>query len=330
MRFFVGLHQPSDARHFDAAFVSVNRLRGRKRPFAVQDWIMDSGAFSTIATHGGYPHGVEEYAGQIHRWQSCGNLLAAVSQDFMCEPAMLAKTGLSVADHQRLTIERYDALRPLVADVYVMPVLQGYTPAEYVSHLRQYGARLTAGMWVGVGSVCKRNGDVRAIEAVLLAIHAERPDLRLHGFGLKTTALQSGLVRELLETADSMAWSFSARKQGRNANDWREAERFVRRIDGMVAPDEVFAQIRRCVDDLDAVDNGEKWRDKGLFLRIHDALIVPAHHLGREQRQPPRHDGGGGRDLRGGRPAGLGRGGPPTRPLFRSAVKSNRDCPPLR
>ena len=38
---------------------------------------------------------------------------------------------------------------------------------------------------------------------------------------------------ELLETADSMAWSFSARKQGRNGNDWREAARFVRRIDGM-------------------------------------------------------------------------------------------------
>ena len=43
MRFFTGLHQPSDARHFDAAFVSVNRLRKRKCPFAVGDWIMDSG-----------------------------------------------------------------------------------------------------------------------------------------------------------------------------------------------------------------------------------------------------------------------------------------------
>lgn len=233
VRFFVGLHQPSDARHFDAAFISVNRLRQRKGPFVVGDWIMDSGAFSTIVTHGGYPCGVEEYAAQIARWRTNGRLLAAVAQDFMCEPAMLAKTGLTIADHQRLTIERYDALLPLVGGVYIMPVLQGYRPEEYVSHIQQYGDRLSPGMWVGVGSVCKRNGDVAAIEAVLVAIHRARPDLLLHGFGLKTTALRSGLVRALLFTADSMAWSFAARRSGRNANDWREAARFVAEIDGM-------------------------------------------------------------------------------------------------
>lgn len=194
---------------------------------------MDSGAFSSILRHGGYPHGVDEYAGQIARWRHCGRLLAAVAQDFMCEPAMLARTGLTVADHQRLTIERYDALLPLVEGVYVMPVLQGYSPMDYVAHVEQYGARLKPRMWVGVGSVCKRNGDVKAIEAVLVAIQRARPDLRLHGFGLKTTALRSGLVRELLHTADSMAWSFAARMKGRNANDWREAARFVADIDGM-------------------------------------------------------------------------------------------------
>ncbi len=46
MRFFTGLHQPSDAMHFDSAFISVNRLRSRKGPFVVGDWIMDSGAFT--------------------------------------------------------------------------------------------------------------------------------------------------------------------------------------------------------------------------------------------------------------------------------------------
>jgi hypothetical protein len=232
VRFFVGLHQPSDAKHFAASFVSVNRLRRRKGPFQVKDWIMDSGAFSTILTHGGYPDGVEEYAAQINRWKACGRLLAAVSQDYMCEPAMLEITGLTVAEHQRLTIERYDALLPLVDGVTVLPVLQGYKPDEYVSHIRQYGSRLGHGMWVGVGSVCKRNSDVGAIEAVLLAIHGERPDLRLHGFGLKATALGSGLVRALLATADSMAWSFAARRNGRNANDWREAMQFVNNIEG--------------------------------------------------------------------------------------------------
>lgn len=191
---------------------------------------MDSGAFTEISTHGEYRSSVTEYADQIARWKGNGNLLAAVSQDYMCEQLILGRTGLTIAEHQRLTIKRYVELIGCQTGVYIMPVLQGYAPEDYVSHIRQYGRLLAIGAWVGVGSVCKRNGDIGAIEAVLLAIKAERSDLRLHGFGLKTTALSSGLVNRLLETADSMAWSFHARKNGRNANDWREAKRWTDRI----------------------------------------------------------------------------------------------------
>src|SRR4051812_4830852 len=229
MMFFVGLHQPSDAKHFDRAFVSVNRLRGRRKAVGATEWIMDSGAFTEISTHGRYRHSVEEYAAEINRWASDPALLAAVSQDYMCEPFIIEKTGLSVEEHQRLTIERYDALLPLVS-VYVMPVLQGYAADDYVRHLEMYGDRLARGAWVGVGSICKRNTNVSSVEGILTAIKARRPDLRLHGFGLKTTALASGIVRDALHTADSMAWSFAARKQGRNANDWREARNFVDRL----------------------------------------------------------------------------------------------------
>lgn len=234
MDFFVGMHQPSDAAKVKRAFISVNRLRSRKSDFKVNDWIMDSGAFTTIVKHRGYPEGVEEYAAQIKRWSNCGNLLAAVAQDYMCEAQMLEHTGMTIAEHQRLTIERYDALMACdTGGVTIIPVLQGYAPEDYVSHIRQYGDRLKPGMWVGVGSVCKRNGDPSSIEQVLLAIKRERPDLRLHGFGLKVTALGSGLVRELLHTADSMAWSFAARKQGRNGNDPQEAIAYVNKINDM-------------------------------------------------------------------------------------------------
>jgi hypothetical protein len=54
---------------------------------------MDSGAFTTIQKHHGYPHPVKEYADQIRRWKDNGNLLAAVSQDYMCEKFMLELTG---------------------------------------------------------------------------------------------------------------------------------------------------------------------------------------------------------------------------------------------
>jgi hypothetical protein len=86
-----------------------------------------------------------------------------------------------------------------------------------------------------------------AIEEVLMAIKRERPDLLLHGFGVKVTALRSGLIRSLLHTADSMAWSFQARKQGRNANDWREAAAFAARIRTMPVQHSLFEQLMAVV-----------------------------------------------------------------------------------
>ena len=237
VKFYVGLHQPADAQHFPLACISINRLRGRRKAVDCGDVLVDSGAFTELANHGKYRHSVEEYAAEIRRLHEAGvvNISAAVAQDYMCEPWMLAKTGLTIPEHQRLTIERYDALMACELPVPVLPVLQGFTPAEYVDHIRQYGARLKFGAWVGVGSVCKRQGDPSAIVAVLQAVHAERPDLRLHGFGVKKTSLVHPGVRELLYSADSMAWSFAARKQGRNANDWREAANFVEAINAATA-----------------------------------------------------------------------------------------------
>lgn len=223
------LHHAAKVR---AAFISVHRLqRRRSADFPVRTWIIDSGAFSTIVKHGGFPHPVEQYAAQIRKFRHNGRLLRAVAQDYMCEPFMLAKTGLTVVEHQRLTIERYDALLACdTAGVAIMPVLQGYAPQDYVAHIRAYGHRLLPRMWVGVGSVCKRNSNPDAIAAVLLAIHRERPDLRLHGFGVKIAALISQLVRDLLFSADSMAWSFAARYEGRDAHNPAEAHRHARKV----------------------------------------------------------------------------------------------------
>lgn len=217
MKFYVGMHMPSKADKVDRAFVSVNVLSKRKSGFPVKDWIMDSGAFTTISKHGGYPEPVSVYADQIRRWKDNGNLVAAVSQDYMCEEHMLERTGMNVRRHQELTIERYDALLAEDTGVYIMPVLQGYTPVSYVEHIRMYGDRLKPGMYVGVGSVCKRNQDPSSIVMVLKAIKKERPDLRLHGFGVKTTALAWEYVRDNLESADSMAWSFAARYEKKTA-----------------------------------------------------------------------------------------------------------------
>lgn len=228
MKFYTGVHGVHLARHIDRAFISVNILRSKNRQsyFEVGEWIMDSGAFTEISNHGHFRYSVEEYAGWINKFAGCGKLELAVAQDYMCEPFILKITGHSVPEHQRLTVERYDALLPL-STVTVMPVLQGYQPEEYACHVDMYGERLKNEMRVGVGSVCKRNADPAAIVAVLEAVKKRRPDLRLHGFGLKTTALQNAYIMSMLYSADSMAWSFAARKQGRDANSGTEAANFT-------------------------------------------------------------------------------------------------------
>ena len=108
-----------------------------------------------------------------------------------CEPFILEKTGMTVEEHQQKTISRYDELLRCDTGVYIMPVLQGYEPSDYVRHIRLYGKE---GDWLrGRGlalGLSARNGNIRAIEEVLLAIHHARPDLRLHGFGLKSTSSQ--------------------------------------------------------------------------------------------------------------------------------------------
>lgn len=246
MRFFVGLHQPHNAVHFleTCCFISVNRLRRRRGPFPVGDWIMDSGAFSELSRKqavgadgqllpNDYRHPPEEYASQIVRWKSNGRLLAAVSQDKMCEPFILEKTGLTIPIHQRQTIERYDRIVAADTGVYIMPVLQGYASYEYVGHIRQYGSRLAPFAWTGVGSICKRNSDPLAVWRVLAAIKEERPDLRLHGFGLKITSLMYQPIRDLLYSSDSMAWSFHARMHNGSGNDWRDAKDFAEKIEGV-------------------------------------------------------------------------------------------------
>jgi hypothetical protein len=241
VKFFIGLHQCRLVRHFRRACVSINALKRhgimRKSPVPVQtdtEILLDSGAFTELALHGEYRQSPFAHAqtlgAAIRLFHNCN--LIAVAQDYMCEPFMLKKTGGTVRDHQRLTIERYDQLMLHGPPCPVMPVLQGYEMVDYVRHLHNYGTRLRVGAWVGIGSVCKRNRRPHEIVHILDAIKRERPDLRLHGFGVKKTALLHPGVRDLLHSADSMAWSFHHRRTrtGR-ANDWRAADEFRQEVE---------------------------------------------------------------------------------------------------
>ncbi len=240
MIFFTGIQNISHAEKVDCSFISINRLTGvrkRKSDFNAKTWIMDSGAFSQVSKDGDHSLTAEEYANQIKRWSRCGILVRAVSQDYMCEDFILEKLGRTVDEHQFMTTRNYRELikemEILGCDTPIMPVLQGYDPEEYATHVRDYGSLLKQNAWVGVGSICKRNSNPESIVDVLNAILEIRPDLRLHGFGIKKTCLQDSSIRDRLFSADSMAWIYDLWKANQKNYELSGALKFKNKIETM-------------------------------------------------------------------------------------------------
>jgi hypothetical protein len=194
-------------------FVSHRRFTRLKRlPVARADWALDSGGFTELSMFGEWRTSSADYVAAVRRYRDeVGRLAWASPQDWMCEPFMIAKTGLSVAEHQRRTVENYVRLRDMAPDLPFVPVLQGWTLDDYLACVEQYeraGVDLLAEHTVGVGSVCRRQ-HAADVAAIISELHSR--GLRLHGFGVKTRGLRS--YAPLLASADSMAWSFRGRHE---------------------------------------------------------------------------------------------------------------------
>ncbi len=210
-RFYLGTHEVAWLARTDAPlFVSHRRLVERRR--ALGAWALDSGGFTELSLHGRWTTSPAAYAAAVRRYRDeIGGLAWAAPQDFMCEPFMLARTGLTVRQHQERTVANLLELRALAPDLPFVPVLQGWGLADYVHHCIELydraGVDLRAEPVIGLGSVCRRQstGEIHAIVESLAWL-----GLRLHGFGVKTSGL--GRYAEHLASADSLAWSYDARR----------------------------------------------------------------------------------------------------------------------
>lgn len=245
--FYLGIHRPQWL--FDRAMRSVPLFLSYRQMAALQDrralapaatsWCLDSGGFMELSKHGRWTVDARRYATAVQRFRrEVGGLRWAAVMDWMTEPAILKKTGASCELHQSRTIDSYIELRSLAPEVPWAPVLQGWAVGDHERHLDEYlrrGIDLTEAPIVGVGSVCRRSETMRA--AGFLADLAAA-GLSLHAFGYKTSGLRQivGAVRPfgidplpfrdpavgryasvplwtLLRSADSMAWSLSARME---------------------------------------------------------------------------------------------------------------------
>lgn len=230
--FYLGTHQPGWLNWSDVPlFVSDVRLRVYKTlPRAASPWALDSGGFTELQKYGRWTITPAEYLERIYRYERhVGQLAWAAPQDWMCEQIVIdggvangqrfAGTGLSVLEHQWRTIDNWlelDGQRPAGMRTPILKVLQGREVDDYLRHVDLYraaGIDLRNEPLVGVGSVCRRQGTTEARD-IFAALHGVGVT-QLHGFGLKKTGL--ALSGHLLESADSMAWSFDARRKARMA-----------------------------------------------------------------------------------------------------------------
>jgi hypothetical protein len=230
----IGAHHPEWLALSEAPLcVSVASLRdriftGKRRapvPRAKVPWICDSAGFTEISTYGRWRWSAKEHADLVTRAaEEIGTMAWASPQDWMCEPWVVKGgsffergrrvkfpgTGLTVKDHQRLTVDNLLELRALAPAIRWTPVLQGWSLGEYLDCLELYdraGVVLRAEPVVGIGSVCRRQGTIMA--SLTIAHLAETEHLKLHGFGFKVSGLLASWQH--LVSADSMAWSLEAR-----------------------------------------------------------------------------------------------------------------------
>lgn len=231
--FYLGTHKGGWLRKASVPlFVSDRTLAAYRGPLpvAAASWALDSGGFTELQKYGGWTVPAEEYLARVVRYdREVGGMTFWAQQDWMCEPIIIAGgvdddgnvyagTGLDVAEHQRRTVANYLELRELASSLdldlagRLMPSVQGYAEAEYLECVDLYAANgvdLTALPLVGLGSVCRRQATSEAL-GIITAL-GWRGVRRMHGFGVKTTGLKK--YGRLLASADSLAWSFAARRR---------------------------------------------------------------------------------------------------------------------
>jgi|WetSurMetagenome_2_1015567.scaffolds.fasta_scaffold105255_2 hypothetical protein len=226
IKFYTGAHHPNWLNtspvplFLSATTLAKYRTTGNRWPIrgtSGASWAGDSGAYAALmlaVDSDGHPWSAdyERFGGMWLRFaDEIGRHPDFIAiQDWPCEPAVRARTGMTVTNHQELTTSSYLQLAEDFPWLPWMPVLQGWTVDDYLRHVEEYqsaGVDLAECRRVGVGSVCRRGGQ-HGVASIIRALAAM--GLRLHGFGVSINALR--VCGHLLTSSDSQAWSANARR----------------------------------------------------------------------------------------------------------------------
>lgn len=175
---------------------------------------LDSAGFVAAARYGGFPWSLADYvslaAAYPFRWWA--------SADYCVEPE-IARDRDEVTDRLSRTIRANSDCRKLGEDLGIadtlMPVIQGWRPADYERCVDALWGVLRPGEVIGVGSMCRRA--IHGPEGLVAVVdHLDQilpVGVRLHAFGVKGSALPFLLpFQHRIASIDSQAYGISARR----------------------------------------------------------------------------------------------------------------------
>lgn len=211
-KFFATIDDPYMISFVDRFMLNFSSRRWKNRQKPIDDegkeWILDSGGFSEIKKHGEYSYNIDKYLQQVEFL----NPTYFATMDWMCEPAQVKNSGLSVDQHIGNTVQNtVKILERWDGEATPLPVIQGWDLQDYkncIDLMGEFGV-FDVVDYVGLGSVCREEKDER-LKQIIVGVADYLPEhVRLHGFGLKKTMLKHVEVVEALHSSDSMAWSMS-------------------------------------------------------------------------------------------------------------------------
>lgn len=186
---------------------------------SIENLFIDSGGYSFIKGKGEYETPAKDYVDWVR--QTDADLFAL--RDYPCESDVLEKHDRTVADHQTMTTNAHSEVMDAYDDAggdFSQPVavVQGRSIYEYLNHIDQLKDNGLLTDYVGIGSVCGRPA-IKEIKPIVKAIDENTPqETDLHGFGVKLPSLEEREIYDRLTSADSMAYSYTARTDSRDRN----------------------------------------------------------------------------------------------------------------
>lgn len=214
------------ANAFAQAYPKGHEREGEFRKFRLPDPVqfngldaaLDSAGFVAAVRYGGYRWSVRDYYDLVESYPWAWH----ASMDYCCEPQIaqdrpLRLLRMAATAYMYGRCSRESARRGLPRP---MPVLQGWNPDEYA----MCAEWLPVDEWpelVGIGSVCRRHvhgndGILSILDAVDRCLPAY---VKLHLFGVKSSALDLIAHHPRVASVDSMAWDVHARNARRTGRD---------------------------------------------------------------------------------------------------------------